>query len=79
MAFPAVNGAASTRYHFPQLDEFGRCAKMIKPHKTGSQEPCGQGRDGTRHLYYQCRISRRCRVKTWSIEARITHESEHSR
>lgn len=78
MGSPSRNGA-SNRYHFPQLGPNGLCTKFVKPHKSGSIEPCGQGRDGSRHLYYPCRVGRRCHVKSWSIEQRLNHESEHSR
>jgi len=79
MAFPARNGATSTRYHFPQLGENGLCGKSIKPHRVGSQERCGQDRDGDRHLYYRCRKLRSCEFQSWSIEQRLDHESEAHR
>ena len=65
--------------HFPQLDQFGRCAKMVKLVKTGSSRRCDQSRDGDRHLHYACTVDPWCAVKSWSLEGRADHERSHSR
>lgn len=74
MAIPAMSGVQSTRYHFPQLGEDGTCGKSIKPASSRSNERCGQRKEGSRHLYYRCRVRRDCTQKSWSIEQRIDHE-----
>lgn len=79
MARAALAGRRQLQYHFPQLDQFGRCAKSVKPSQSGSNEPCGQDRYGDRHLYYRCRKSEYCRVQTLSLEERDRHESEKHR
>lgn len=65
------------RYHFAQLDDQGLCVKKVNP--DGTPLPCGQNRDGDRHLYYPCTKNDRCRVKSWSIEQRMKHEEESHR
>lgn len=66
-----------SQYHFPQLDDGGHCAKMIRSPLNGSSVRCGQNRDGDRHLYYPC-LADRCTRRFWSIDMRLEHmEKKH--
>jgi len=67
------------RYHFPQLSDDGKCVKQVKSDKNRSTVPCGQSRDGDRHLYFKCSKDLDCGFKALSLDARMRHEERDHR
>lgn len=77
MAAAQPTGSAFSRFHFPQLDDHGRCAKKIREATTRTEVRCNEPRDGEFHLYYPC-LAEVCARRFWSIESRLIHmEKSH--
>jgi hypothetical protein len=81
VSVPFESGLAfgGNRLHFPQPGDDGTCGKRINITGNGSDQRCGQSRDGDRHLHYACTVDPWCAVKSWSLEGRADHERSHSR
>lgn len=63
--------------HWPELSDRGICGKRVRHRVTGSQVPCGKGRDDAIHLFYPC-LAEVCARRFWSLESRLEHmEKSH--